>query len=104
MHVQEAVERNTEGVLVRLRVIPGASKAGFGGYDRWRKCIRVSLRSQPLKGEANTELVALVSEWFGVERSSVDIVSGMKERSKTILVRGTDKKRVVDALAEMEEI
>ncbi|MCK4445194.1 MAG: DUF167 domain-containing protein, partial [Thermoplasmata archaeon] len=56
------------------------------------------------KGEANAELIALVSEWFGVERSRIDIVSGMKDRSKTVFVRGLDKERVVEALLEMEEI
>ena len=87
-----------------MHVTTGASNAGFGGYDRWRKCVKVSLRSQPRKGEANAELIALVSEWFGVERSRIDIVSGMKDRSKTVFVRGLDKERVVEALLEMEEI
>lgn len=103
MQILDAIQANREGVLIKLHVTPGASRSGFGGYDEWRKCIRVSVRSQPRKGEANQEIVSLISDWFGLEESSVAIVSGLKERSKTVSVRGIDVERAMEVLTEMEE-
>ena len=103
VQIQDAVQSDREGVLIKLLVTTGASRSGFRGYDEWRKCIRITVKSQPRKGEANEEIVSMISGWFGLEESSVAIVSGLKERSKTVSVRGMDVERVLQVLTEMEE-
>jgi uncharacterized protein YggU (UPF0235/DUF167 family) len=42
--------------------------------------------SQPIKGEANVELIKKIAKHFGVSRSKVRIVKGQKSRGKVIEV------------------
>jgi uncharacterized protein len=46
------------------------------------------LRSSPVDGKANAELVALVAKHFGCAKSSVAIVSGASARLKLVRVSG----------------
>lgn len=52
--------------------------------------ITVGLKSKPIEGKANMELIRKIADHFDVPTSSVRIVSGMKSRSKTVEVT-TDK-------------
>ena len=47
------------------------------------------LRSSPVDGKANAELIALVAKHFGCPRSCVSVVSGAKARLKVVKVSGT---------------
>jgi uncharacterized protein (TIGR00251 family) len=42
------------------------------------------LRSPPVDGKANAELIALVAEWFGCAKSKVTIKSGATARIKRV--------------------
>lgn len=44
------------------------------------------LRSSPVDGKANAELVGLVAEHFGCARSAVSIVSGASARLKRVRI------------------
>ncbi|MFZ4666175.1 MAG: DUF167 domain-containing protein [Prochlorotrichaceae cyanobacterium] len=44
----------------------------------------VQLRSAPVDGKANSELIQLLAKKFGVPRSHITIVSGQNSRSKWI--------------------
>lgn len=101
--MRDAIQSSQEGVLIKVHVTSGASRSGYGGYDEWRKCVKLSVIGQPRRGEANKEIVSMVSNWFGLDESSIEIVSGLKERSKTVLVRGIGVERAMDALSGMEE-
>jgi uncharacterized protein YggU (UPF0235/DUF167 family) len=46
------------------------------------------LRSSPVDGEANAELIGLVAKHFGCPKSSVAIVSGASARLKRVKVSG----------------
>jgi uncharacterized protein YggU (UPF0235/DUF167 family) len=47
------------------------------------------LRSSPVDGKANTELVALVAKHFGCARSCVSVISGAAARLKLVRISGT---------------
>jgi uncharacterized protein (TIGR00251 family) len=53
--------------------------------------VKVSLRSPPEDGRANRELVALLAEEFGTDRSSVCIVSGGGGRRKLVRVESPSR-------------
>jgi len=46
------------------------------------------LRSSPVDGKANAELIALVAEHFGCPRSCVAVVSGATARRKLVRITG----------------
>lgn len=47
-----------------------------------------TLKSAPVDGQANAELVALVAERFGVARSEVTIKTGAGARIKRVVIGG----------------
>jgi uncharacterized protein (TIGR00251 family) len=49
---------------------------------------RAELRSAPVDGKANQELIALVAERFGCPRSAVSIKSGASSRLKRVRIEG----------------
>ncbi len=103
VNIEDAVQSGSDHTIVRFHITPGSSKTGFGGYDPWRKCIKVSIKSQPRKGEANAELISILAEWFSVHESKVDIVSGKKDRSKSVSIQGLGEGKVLEVLEKLQE-
>ena len=48
--------------------------------------LEISLKSQPVKGAANKELIKLLSKHFKVSKSSVEIIKGMKSTTKIVKI------------------
>ena len=47
------------------------------------------LRSSPVDGKANTELVGLVAKHFGCPQTSISVISGASARLKLVRIAGT---------------
>jgi uncharacterized protein (TIGR00251 family) len=71
-------------VELRVRVIPRASKSGIAGTRDGALLVR--LKSPPVEGAANSELIQVISEALGVPKRSISIVSGQHSRLKRIRV------------------
>ncbi|MBF0486079.1 MAG: DUF167 domain-containing protein [Candidatus Omnitrophica bacterium] len=66
---------------ISLKVTPGAKKNFFkeeGGV------VKVYLTSPPVEGKANQALVEFLAEHYGVRRSQISIIKGLKTRNKVI--------------------
>ena len=86
------------GVRVSVRVKPRSSRSRVV-----RVCegvIEIALRSPPVHGAANLELLKLLSKLFGVPRSAVSIVSGANGRNKHIDVSGISRENALGLVAE----
>lgn len=89
-----------EGVLVRLRVSPGAKITSIKGLYG-ETAIRLSVDAPPVDGKANAAAERYLAELFGVPRSGVSVVNGASGRDKTVLVHGAEPEEVrarLDAL------
>ncbi|HEY3018036.1 MAG TPA: DUF167 domain-containing protein [Gaiellaceae bacterium] len=71
---------------VRLRVTPGAARAGVVGRhgDAWK--VRVAV--PPEGGRANEAVVRLLAETLSVPREAVTLVSGHGGRDKIVELAG----------------
>lgn len=63
---------------------PGAreqkvEKINAGNYKVW-------VKARPVKGEANTEMIEVLAEYFGVNKAAVRIVIGKTAREKLVEV------------------
>lgn len=72
------------GLRLQIRVKPGARVSSLEAQEdgSWRAC----LKSPPVDGKANRELIALVARHFGCPRSAVTISSGAAGRIKWVRV------------------
>ena len=76
----------TGALKLKVRVIPNAKKTEFTGYRADELVLR--LNAPAIEGKANKAATEFVSEYFGVPRSAVVIVSGEKSRHKIFQIVG----------------
>ncbi|MBT6775678.1 MAG: YggU family protein, partial [Euryarchaeota archaeon] len=65
-----------DDVLIFIHMLPNSSKKSTFGVDKWRDRLKVSVLSQPISGQANMELVELISSWASVKKKNVVIEKG----------------------------
>ena len=82
-----------------MRAQPRASRAGLDGLVG--DAVRVRLRSTPVDGKANKELVATLADAFGLPKASVVFKSGETSKTKRILLTGVSAARVEATLAAL---
>jgi uncharacterized protein (TIGR00251 family) len=91
------IEITADGVLLSVRVIPRASKAGVAGVRDDALLVRLS--APPVEGAANAELVELLAKLLKIPRRQVSLVSGEHSRRKRLAVSGLDAKSIAARLA-----
>jgi uncharacterized protein (TIGR00251 family) len=71
---------------LRLRVSPGASRAGVVGRhgDSWK--LRVT--AAPERGRANDAVLELLADALRVPRKDLELVTGEGARDKVVVLRG----------------
>ena len=73
--------------IIRIKVRPNARVSLLEGPDElgaWE----AKLKSPPVDGKANKELVALVAARFGCPRAAVSIKAGASGRMKLVQIEG----------------
>ncbi|MBI5680672.1 MAG: YggU family protein [Methanobacterium sp.] len=91
----KALTETEDGVLVDIEVSPKSKKFEIVGYNEWREKIEIRLKSPPLKGKANKEIV---NEFEKITKSHVEIVSGFKSQHKTLKIYNMSKTKILDIL------
>ncbi len=77
---------SSEGVIVSIRAQPRSSRAGIEGV--MADALKVRIRSAPVDGKANKELVETVAEAFDLPKSRVKFKSGETSKTKRIILCG----------------
>jgi uncharacterized protein (TIGR00251 family) len=80
------VEQTADGVRLRVKAIPRASRSEVAGIHG--DMVRIRLAAPPVDGAANEELVRFLAETLSVSRTAILLVSGKTGRSKVLLVSG----------------
>lgn len=73
--------------IILVYVQPGSQKnqvIGLYGNDHR---LKVKIKSRPVDGAANKELINFFSDYFDVKKSQIEILRGDKSRSKDVAVR-----------------
>ena len=86
-----------DGVTLRVRVTPRASREGIGGERQGALVVRVS--APPVEGAANAAVTRLVARALGVAAGAVEVRQGAAGRDKLLLVRGVSAADVRARLA-----
>ncbi len=68
---------------IDLKVIPGAKKDDLKDEDGQ---VRVYLTAPPVDGKANKALIQFLAKYYGVRKSAVEIIKGLKSRQKTVRI------------------
>jgi len=93
---ESVVKKVAEGSLVRVRAIPGASRACVRCVENGE--LKVDVNAPPDKGRANEEIITLLSQFFGTNKSRIGIVRGFSSRSKQVIIRELDHDMVLQQI------
>jgi uncharacterized protein len=86
------IRQTTNGILLRLRIVPRASRTEIAGIQGGM--VRIRLAAVPLGGAANEALIRFLAERIGVPRSAVRVASGRTSRSKVVVISGVSLEEV----------
>jgi uncharacterized protein len=91
----------SEGVRVRIRVAPKASRNAIQGTCREAGggiALKVSLTAAAEGGKANAELIRMLASEWRVPQSQIAITAGQRDRRKTLRIAG-DPENLLSRLA-----
>lgn len=84
-----------------MHVMPGSSQAMFpSGYNPWRKCLEIKVRSDAKDNKANHEVIETLASFFQLKPNDVTLVSGQKSREKTMSLKNITMDAVCKKLEE----
>ena len=69
--------------IFKIKVKTGSSKEKIECQD---DILTVWIHERPLEGRANEALVAILSNYFKVSKTSIKIIKGLKSKNKTVQV------------------
>lgn len=81
-----AIRSDAQGVLLALKVVPGARRSEIAGALGARLKVRVA--APPEDGKANAAVCELLAEMLGVRAAQVAVVAGQTRPEKTVRVCG----------------
>jgi uncharacterized protein (TIGR00251 family) len=94
----ESPEGGPVGIVLRVRVQPGAGRSSVTG--RHGDALAVRVAAPPIGGRANSQCLELVADLLGVRKSQVELVSGERSRLKRVRIAGIEPGRARDAIAQ----
>lgn len=91
--------KKDEGLIIRLKISPNASK---NEIIRSSDGIKIKITAQPIDGKANKCLVEFISKKYKIPKSSIEIVRGETSKEKTILIKNLDNDKLETIKSELQ--
>ena len=91
------LQQSDVGVLVPVKVVPGASRSRVVGI--LDGALKVAVAAPPEKGKANKALIKILAEAFDLPKNRVSIEQGQSSHHKIVLLHGADAGQVRALLA-----
>ncbi len=82
------IQPATDGIMLRIRVVPNASRDQIVGL--LGGALKVKVASPPEGGKANTAVCTLLARVLGVAKQNVSVDTGHTQPNKQIAVKGID--------------
>jgi len=81
---------------ISLVVYPNAARNEVAGFAEG--VLRVKVSASPVKGKANKELIAFLSQRLGVGKDRLSIIKGHATRNKVIAIDGLNQEEILKRL------
>ena len=83
--------------ILSVRVVPNKSESRIIDTSD-DGTIRIEVKSQPIEGKANKELIKFLAKLLSVNENQVIILRGANSRNKLIKIESIEKARILDIL------
>ncbi len=75
-----------DALIFSVRVLPKSSKSEIVGEING--ALKIKIKSPPVDGAANAELIKTLAEFFDVPKSAVEILRGQTSKTKQVKIVG----------------
>jgi len=100
-NISKSLKKHHDGAIINLFVKPGNQSTIFpAGYNKWRRCIEIKVNSPAKNNKANKNVIKTIAEFLDKPVEDVFVVSGIKNRSKTVLIKGISTEAISERLKE----
>lgn len=69
---------------ILVRIIPNSSRTEI--IEEGDNYLKIKLKAAPIKGEANKELIKLLSKKYKTSKSNIEIIKGLNTKEKLIRI------------------
>lgn len=73
---------------LKIRVLPRSSRGEIVG-EMADGTLKVKLTAAPVDGQANKQLIQLLSKHFDVPKSNIDIIKGQTSKHKIVQIKNS---------------
>jgi len=85
----EIIRKHENGATLDLFITSSSKKNVFPtGLNKWRKRLEIRVSSPARDNKANKDVIKTIASFFDKPVSDIFIISGEKNREKTILIKG----------------
>ena len=84
------IKQVDDGILVRFRILPGASRNEIVFDEDF---VKIKIAAQPVENKANKALIEFLSKHFRLPKSSIKIIKGENTKEKTLLFSTDDSEK-----------
>lgn len=86
------IEEKENGILLKLYIQPGASKNQFAGEFGDPLRLKIKIKSPPVEGAANKELIKYLSKQLNTSKSKLVLIRGETSRNKDLFIESSGQK------------
>lgn len=100
--LERALSPVAEGIKLSVRLTPKASRDAIQGLAEDAEggvVLRCTVTAVPENGKANAALTKMLAKAWKLPKTSVEVVGGLTDRRKTVLIRG----EAVDVAAALRD-
>ena len=90
-----------DGIILRLRISPNASKNQFIFTD---DMIKLKITAQPIENKANKAVIEYLSKLFKVPKTKITILKGDTSKEKSLLIKTTDIEKIENIKTILSEV
>lgn len=87
MGIEENITLKDDGVLLKIRISPNASK---NQIIQDGDIIKLKVTAQPIENKANKAVIEYLSKQLKVPKTSITIVKGETSKDKTLFIKTSD--------------
>jgi uncharacterized protein (TIGR00251 family) len=91
-----------ERARIAVQVQPSASQNKVVRYAEG--VLHLKIAAPPVRGKANRELIAFLSDILGVSKSSISIEKGLTSRRKVVVVEGMKQADVEAVIGKQDQL
>lgn len=81
---------NNKGILIEFYVKPNSKKSKLVIEE---EALILHIKAPPVKGKANKAIIQFLSNYFGVSKSQISFISGLKSKTKSFLFEDLNKEQ-----------